>query len=117
MADRLNPIDMDKAWKLHTKGLEPQEIADICEISKASVRRVIRACEAVINNDLEALENENITLSIRQYAIDKFGAPVPPTEDKPSTPDNTAKFLVAVLDELSHTNTLLEKLCKAWGVE
>lgn len=117
MADRLNTIDMDKAWKLHTKGLEPQEIADICDISKASVRRVIKACEAVINNDHDALADENLTVSIRQYAMDKFGAPVPPTEEKPLAPDNTARFLVAVLDEINRTNALLEKLCKAWGVE
>lgn len=121
MAKQLTTYDMDKVWKLHKKGLEPLEIAETLDISKASARRIIKAFEAAIVGDHEALEDRNITDAIRQYAKERFGVvdanPQETAEEVIHAPDNTAKFLVAVLDELSRNNALLEKLCKVWGVE
>lgn len=117
MAERLTNNHYDKVWMLHEKGLSPLEIADTLGISKASVHRVIRAFAAAKAKDFDALYDENITDAIRTYAMERFGLAEVKERPEEKAPDQTATFCVAVLEELRRTNALLEKLCKAWGVE
>lgn len=112
----ITPETMSKVWTLCNKGIDKNTVANILDISMASVERVVTIMTATANNDTETLENKyKDCATIKKYACEILGINNKPAEEQQQAQDNTAQAMANVLKELHRTNELLERLCTIWG--
>ena len=110
---------MQQVWHLHNLGQTTNQIIYLLDISAASVSRIISIMKAVETDDTVYLETKyNDCEYIKCYARELLGKTEQiKEEEQPKAELNEAQAMVNLLERVDKMADLLEKLCKALGVE
>lgn len=122
-----------KIWSLHKRGFRPTEIAKVLDTSRSTVNRTVAIFTAYEYKDLNMMGNyKNSSLKIEAFAKEFFGIDLSDKHEESDEQieikdvtsenasdgalDNTATYLINLINEIRHTNLMLERICDAMNV-
>ena len=114
----ITPDVMKKIWHLCKLGQSAEEMAYLLGVSAASVHRVRTIMTAVDEDDQETLNTSYMDCGyLKEYALEILGKKKQEAVEVVAEETNEAQAMVNILKRVDKMADLLEKLCKALGVE
>lgn len=109
---------MKKVWTLCKAKHSAEETAYLLGISASSVYRIKAIMTAVEKGDTRTLDTSYLDCDyIKEYAYEILGKKKQQPAEATPKEINEAQAMVNLLERVDKIATLLEKLCKALGIE